>query len=72
MAVQYAYDYAIIDETGFCYEVRSTTVDHSDDANYIEIPEYSYDYIEKYYNVADGKWYYDAEFTNEWIPTDAE
>lgn len=72
MSQQYAYKYAKIDESGWCYEVIDTTVNHEGDEGYIAIPTDSDDYLEKYYNVADGKWYYDAEFTNEWIPTDAE
>lgn len=72
MAQQYANHYAQIDETGYCYGVTDTTYDYSDEEGYVAIPSYNDDYLEKYYNVADGKWYYDAEFTNEWIPTDAE
>lgn len=60
-----AYNYAIIDETGWCGEIYSTSRNCDDMEGYIRIPEYSYDYMEKYYNVADGKWYHDAEFTNE-------
>ena len=68
MAQQYAYNYALIDETGYCYEVRSTSRNCDGEEGYIAIPTDSYDYLEKYYNVADGKWYYDSEFTTEWIP----
>ena len=68
MAQQFYYNYARIDETGFCYEVCSSSRDCDGMDGYISIPEYSEDYIEKYYNVNDGKWYEDAEFTTEWIP----
>lgn len=68
MAQNYAYNYAMIDEDGWCYEICSTTRNCDDLEGYIRIDEYSDDYLEKYYNVADGKWYYDAEFTQEWIP----
>ena len=68
MAQQYAYNYAIIDETGMCVEVQTTTRDCTGYDGYIAIPEYNEEYIMKYYNTADGKWYEDAEFTIEWIP----
>lgn len=69
MAQQYQYIYAVIDPTigDMCVEIQDTTLE-STDSNYILIPEENYDYLFKYYNRADGKWYYDAEFTNEWIP----
>lgn len=63
---RYAYHYAIIDETGWCYEVCDTTVDHSDDANYIAIPSYDDSYLEKYY--LNGAWYVDAEGTIPFNP----
>lgn len=59
------YNYAIIDETGWCYEVCSTSSNCDGMDGYVPIPVYSYDYMEKYYNLADGKWYYDAGFSNE-------
>ena len=59
------YNYALIDETGFWYEVRSTSLNCDDEYGFVRIPEYDDVYMEKYYNVADGKWYYDAEFQNE-------
>ena len=68
MAQQYAYHYALIDETGYCYEVRDTTDNCDDEPNFIAIPSYDNSYLEKYYNRADGKWYTDAAFTNEWTP----
>lgn len=59
------FNYAIIDETGYCVEVYSTSRNCDGREGYIPIPMYSYDYMEKYYNVVDGKWYHDAEFQNE-------
>lgn len=63
-----AYNYARIDETGWCYEVLSTAKSHEGETGYIAISAYNVDYMDKYYNVADGKWYEDAAFTIEWIP----
>ena len=68
MALNYAYKYARIDETGYCYEVIDTTRNYDGRDGYVAIPTDSGEYLEKYYNVADGKWYYDAEFTSEWTP----
>lgn len=70
MAQQYAYHFAIIDENGWCYEVVDTTINYDGREGYIAIPTDSDDYLEKYYNVATGKWYYDADFTNEWTPAE--
>ncbi len=67
-ARRYAYNYAIINETGFCYEVCSTSENRDDEENFISIPEYDDSYMGKYYNVADGKWYLEASFTTEWTP----
>lgn len=70
MAQQYQYAYAVInpDLGDMCYEVLDTTVDYSGDPNYIEIPTADGNYLFKYYNRANGKWYTDAAFTNEWTP----
>lgn len=66
MAQQYQYYYAVIEEDGLCLEVRDTTVDYSDDPRFIPIPEYSNEYIFKYY--LNGAWYEDAEGTIPWSP----
>ena len=54
-----------------CMEVRTCTDDESESSNentlYVPIPEYSEEYLLKYYNEADGKFYYDAEFTQEFV-----
>lgn len=66
MATNYAYYYAIIDlETGECLGVMdmSSYVSPDEYPEYIAIPEYNEDYMENYYNQADGNWYTDAEFT---------
>lgn len=63
-----AYNYALIDETGWCYEVRSTSMNCDDEVGFIPIPEYNPDYMDKYYNVSNGKWYLEESFTTEWIP----
>lgn len=70
MAQQYQYAYAVISpEMGdMCYEVLDTTVEYADDPNYIDIGTYNGNYLFKYYNRSNGKWYIDAGFTTEWIP----
>lgn len=67
-ARRYAYNYALIDETGWCYEVRSTSRCCDGEEGYISIPEYDPNYMGKYYNIATEKWYLDAAFTTEWTP----
>lgn len=59
------YHYAILDESGLCNEVRSTSKNCDGADGYISIPIYSNDYLEKYYNSADGKWYLDNTFATE-------
>lgn len=68
MDMRITYNYAIVDETGFCWEVCTTSRNCDGMSGYVVIPEYNEDYIEKYYNVADGKWYLEETFTTEWIP----
>lgn len=69
MAINYAYNYAIIEPSmnNMCIEVRTTTVDCSGIENYIEIPVFDEEYCCKYYNFDDGKFYYDAQYTQEYI-----
>lgn len=65
MAVNYYYNYAVIDlNTGLCLHVQTTSVDCSSEATYIEIPVYDPEYLFKYY--IDGNWYEDAEGTIPW------
>lgn len=68
MAVNYAYNYAQIDPvTNMCIGVHSMTVP-CDDPYWIEIPVNDPEYCVKYYNWDDGKFYYDTEYTQEFIP----
>lgn len=66
---RYQYLYAVIDPSmeDMCVDIQDTTINHSGNPNYIPITKVA-DYLFKYYNRADGKWYYDAEHTQEWIP----
>ena len=59
------YNYAIIDASGLCNDVCGTHLNHDGDNGYVVIPEYNPSYIGNYYNVADGKWYADADFEAE-------
>lgn len=70
MALNYAYNYAEIDDaTGMCLGVVSSTdpneagPTHSG-TTYIEIPVYDENYVLKYY--IDGNWYEDAAGTIPW------
>lgn len=74
MSVNLQYNYAILEaDTGRCKGVvtSSYTVPL---ATYILIPECNNDYYNKYYNAADGLWYWDAAFTQLWeeCPSHAE
>ena len=67
MALQYEYKYAEIDlETGMCLGVISCSTPITDPI-YVEIPVYDEEYIFKYYNWDNGKFYYDEEYTEEYI-----
>lgn len=68
MAQQFTYNYAVIDDTGLCMEVCSVSSSRDDNPYFIAIPEYSDEYIFKYYNRETGLWYEDAAFTIEWSP----
>ena len=73
---RYGFKYALIREDGLCIEVRDTT-DYCLDPLYVPIKDVSLSYLLKYYHpIPDsstltsfddfqGKWYYDAEFTQE-------
>lgn len=69
-ARRYAYNYAHIDEDNMCDEVvtRTKEIDTVANPDWIVIPTYNEEYIMKYYNRENGKWYVDAAFTTEWIP----
>lgn len=70
MAVNYAYNYAEIDDaTNMCIGVISTSnPDHEGPmpggTTYVRIPVYDEEYVMKYY--IDGNWYEDAEGTIPW------
>lgn len=67
MAVNYYYNYAEIDPaTNMCVGVHSGTSE-MDNPNLVPIPVYDEEYCFKYYNWDDGKFYYDAEYTQEYI-----
>ena len=68
MSQTYLYYYARIDEDNMCVEVIDTSVDHSGYPEYIPIPEFNEEYIMKYYNAENGKWYLEPAFATEWIP----
>ena len=71
MAVQYAYNYAEVDNTThMCIGVVTTTDPDMDgyvtsvDSTYVAIPVYDDEYAFKYY--INGNWYEDAEGTIPW------
>ena len=73
MSLMYAYKFAEIDDaTSMCVGVL-TTSDPSQEGptlsgtTYVPIPVYDEEYILKYYNWDNGKFYYDAEYTQEYI-----
>lgn len=68
-ARRYAYSYAVIDPVdNMCIQVmtRTTGIDTTANPEVIPIPAYNEEYICKYYNRENGKWYEDAVFTIEW------
>ena len=65
MAMQYAYNYALIDPvTNMCIEVKSTTAEDTETPNLVEIPVNDPNYLCKYY--INGEWYEDAAGTIPW------
>ena len=73
MAVNYYYNYAEIDNaTNMCVGVISSSASDiagptSVGTTYVEIPANDEEYCFKYYNWDDGKFYYDAAYTQEYI-----
>ena len=63
-----AYTYAIVNTVGLCDEVRGTSKNYDGVNGYVAISSYNPNYINKYYNVNDGKWYLGEAFTTEWFP----
>ena len=71
-ARRYAYNYAVIDPMdNMCIHVMTSTreIDTVANPDYIEIPTYNENYLCKYYSYDTQKWYVDAAFTTEWIPS---
>lgn len=73
MSTNYQYNFAIIERaTNMCMEVRTSTYDQSDASDsewlYVQTETYNEEYVFKYYNEADGNFYYDAEFTEIFNP----
>lgn len=65
MAVNYAYNYAILDlNTHMCISVQSISEEVTDDPRYVAIPVYDENYMLKYY--LNGAWYEDAAGTIPW------
>lgn len=67
MAELLAYNYAEIEpDTGLCVGVQTTSgwFDANEYPDFVEIPVYDEEYIDKYY--IDGNWYEDAEGTIPW------
>ena len=72
MALNYEYSYAVIDlETGECLHVFSDSeqLDISSNPEIIVIPEYEEEYLYKWYNQSDKKWYNESTFETEYIPS---
>ena len=66
MAMNYAYNYALIDpSTNMCISMQSTTAEVEELAeNWVEIPVNDPEYVGKYY--INGAWYEDAAGTIPW------
>jgi hypothetical protein len=69
MSINLAYNFAEIDPAdNMCIGIMTTTNPNQNPALFVPVATYSDDYVEKYYDWDTGKWYYDAEMTQEWIP----
>lgn len=74
MAINYAYNFAEIDNaTNMCIGVMTTSNPNEEGptglgTTYVAVPDDDDNYIFKYYDFDTGKWYYDAEMTQEYIP----
>ena len=66
MAVNYAYNFAVIDpDTNMCIGIQTVTdPEHGDQDGLVSIPVYDEEYLFKYY--INGNWYEDAEGTIPW------
>ena len=71
--INYAYHFVEIDDaTHMCIGVTSTSNPDSGGATgvgttYYPVEVYDEEYLFKYYNVDNGRFYYDPEFTQEYI-----
>lgn len=67
MSLNYYYNYAEIDElTNMCIGVYTMTSE-ADNPTFVPIPVYDEEFITKYYNWDNEKFYYDPEYTQEYI-----
>lgn len=67
MSMNYAYNFARIDSaTNMCMAVQSSSSSELGE-NWVRIPVYDEEYLFKYYNWDDEKFYYDAAYTQEFI-----
>lgn len=62
-----AYTYAIIDEDYRCYGCKTYSYEVPL-SNYIPVAHVNEDYIGKYYNPADGLFYYEPEYITVFDP----
>ena len=62
-----SYIYALINESNLCYEVCYTSNNHNDATGYVALVKYDANYINKYYNTNNRKWYWDATFAHEFV-----
>ncbi len=73
MSLNYAYNFAEIeDATNMCIGIVSTSDatqggPTTGGTTYVSIPVYDEEFIMKYYNWDDEKFYYDPEYTQEYI-----
>lgn len=73
MAVNYNYHFVEIDNaTNMCIGVMNTSNPNMGGptmigTTYVEVPVYDEEFAFKYYNWDDGKFYYDPEYTQEYI-----
>lgn len=58
------YFYAVLDENNCCGAVITSSYEVPLD-NYIQIEHLNDNYMNKYYNYDDEKWYYDSLYTQE-------
>lgn len=69
MALNITFYFAEIEpDTNMCISVESTSNSAQGTMpNWVSIPVYDEEYIFKYYNWDNGKFYYDEEYTEEYI-----